>query len=874
MSGEAGIGKSTLVDAFARDAGERASGIHIARGQSVEGYGAQEPYYPVLVALNRVLRERQELVPFLETHAPTWLVQFPGLLRPEHRQLLQREIRGATRQRMVRELCEVLPLISAEQTLLLVLEDIHWADAATIELIAAIAHSQAQGRLLLMATYRPVEVVLSQHPLKRVKQDLILHGLCHELAIEPLNQAAVAHYLTAQSPGHSLPAGLAEVMHRVTEGNPLFLRAALDHLLARRHLSCGETGWVIHVPLAGIEMEVPDSLRQMLELEVARLSQEERRALEAASVCGVSLLAHVGAAAGEFDAERYEEICQQLSHRRQILLVAGLQNLPNGAVTLRCQFIHAYYRRAIYDRLPPRRRSRLHLRAGCSMEALSSETSGKNPSELALHFEAGRDWKRAAQYLVLAAAAKGQRFAYREVASDLEHALELLGNLPAGEGTAAGMEIMQKLGAIYFALEDFSRSIAILETVAGRAAHNHDGLSEMNALFQMGYVLSRTSVLRTLNVAQRLLDLSHREKDPVLQARGEMCALSLRLGVQGLKKTDAQQFLSLLAEVRSNLDRHALAAHTGEYAMFELFGSDYQSSVRTVEEILPVLIEAGDIRHRFGLAAWVMGLVFSGNWGKALRVAQNAVASAKKNEDRIREAVLRVYQALAHVFAHDWPGALELCEPALTALRDSDRVEFFRQALVLAGTALVGLGRGELASSYLLQARDGMDAQQVSLDWYWRMPLQAALTELYLQRGEPAQAQVEAQRFIGASLASEERTWQALAWEASARVALAGSDLQQGQECIRKAIAVMEGFDVPLAFWRVHATAMQLFPENAEEHHRLAAGVVLRLAESLKEFPQSKDIFLSSKSVRNITAKQMDLSQLGDISSSPNRVAG
>lgn len=113
-----------------------------------------------------------------------------------------------------------------------------------------------------------------------------------------------------------------------------------------------------------------------------------------------------------------------------------------------------------------------------------------------------------------------------------------------------------------------------------------------------------------------------------------------------------------------------------------------------------------------------------------------------------------------------------------------------------------------------------------------------------------------------------------MAWEASARVALAGSDLQQGQECIRKAIAVVEGFDLPLAFWRVHATAMQLFPENAEEHHRLAAGVVLRLAESLKEFPQSRDIFLSSKSVRNIAAHQMDLSQLGDISASPNRVAG
>ena len=874
VSGEAGIGKTTLVDAFTSDARKRVSSIRIARGQSVEGHGGQEPYYPVLVALAEVLREREALVPFLETHAPTWLVQFPTLLKQEHRQLLQREILGATRQRMIRELCEVLPHISAEETLLLVLEDIHWADPATIELIAAIAYSQAQGRLLLIATYRPVEVVLSQHPLKRVQQDLIVHRLCHELAIEALSEVEVERYLTAQSPGHRLPDGLAEVMHRVTEGNPLFLRAALDHLLARGHLACAQEQWRINIPLKEIEKEVPDSLRQMLELEVERLSQEERRALDAASVCGISLLAHVGAAAGEFDPEGYEEICQQLSHRRQILRVAGLQNLSNGATTLRCRFIHAFYRQAIYDRLPPRRRSRLHLRVGCSLEALSSETSGKNPSELALHFEAGGDWMKAARYLQLASVSKGQRFAYREVAADLEHALELLSRLPKGEGTAAEMEIMQKLGAIYFALEDLSRSIAVLEQVADRAALAHEGLAEMNALFQVGCVLTRTSNSRTLNVAQRLLDLSHREKDPGLQARAQMCALMLRLMALGVKQEDAQQFRSALAEVSSSLDSHAQAAHTAQYAAFELFKSDYQSSIRTLEETLPVLVEAGDIGHRFALIGLVMGLVFCGNWGKALRVAQNAVATAQKNEDHIRESALRVYQALAHVFAHDWTGALESCESALPALSNPGRVLFFREALVLAGTALVGLGRYELASNYLLQARDGMDANQVSLEWYWRMPLQAALTELYLQRGELAQAQVEAQRFVEASLATEERAWQALAWEASARVALAGSDLQQGQECIRKAIAVMEGFDVPPAFWRVHATAMQLFPENAEEHHRVAVDVVLRLAESLKEFPQSRDRFLSSKSVRNIIANQMDLSRLGDISSSPDRVAG
>jgi len=72
----------------------------------------------------------------------------------------------------------------------------------------------------------------------------------------------------------------------------------------------------------------------------------------------------------------------------------------------------------------------------------------------------------------------------------------------------------------------------------------------------------------------------------------------------------------------------------------------------------------------------------------------------------------------------------------------------------------------------------------------------------------------------------------------------------------------MQGFDLPLAAWRAHATAMQLFPETAEEHHRLSADMVLRLTDSLTEFPQSRDTFPSSEPVRRVTANQGHLGQL------------
>ncbi len=846
VTGEAGIGKTTLVDTFTRAAKEHDSAIRITRGQCVEGYGVQEPYYPVLVALGTLLREKKELVRVLEIHAPTWLAQFPGLLKPEHRQTLQREIQGATRQRMVRELCDVLPLISAEETLLLVLEDIHWGDPATVDLIAALAYHRTPARLLLIATYRSSDAALSNNPLNNVKQDLAVHELCHELEMSPLTEVEIAQYLAARSHGHGVPRGLAGLMHRFCEGNPLFLRAALDHLLARGHLSCSGDGWSVHVPLADIEMEVPDNLRKMLELQVERLSEDQRHALQVASVCGVVFFPKIVAAAGDFDLDTCEQICHDLARQFHILRPAGSKALPDGAPTPRYQFLHAFYRQTIYDRLPSQRRSRLHLRIGQSLEDLYSAAPGKLAAELALHFEAGCDWKKAAKYLQLVAGNKGQRFAYREAAPDLEHALELLAKLPADESEKSQTEVMLKLGAIYFALDNSSRSLSFARTVAERAALRRDSLTEINVLMQMGIILGRTSATETMEVVNRLFAVGNREQDPGLQARAHMGALSLRLTAAAPKEEDASQFRAELARAGSQ------AGQASGYALFQLFLSQYQDSARNMEENLPILIEAGDIRHRAALLYFILALVFSGNWGKALRVAQDAIATARKNENYNRENVLRLYLAATHLFAHDWAGALELCEDALPILNDPYDAMFFRQGLIFAGTALVGLGRYELAAHYLGQAREQMDAQPVALEWYWRMPLQSALTDLALRRGDLQQAQIEAQRFRETSLATAERTWQALAWEAGARVALAGSDVQEGRNCIRKAIAALQGFDLPLASWRVHGTAMQLFPEAAEAHRGLAASGILRLAESLQGFPSLRESFLTSELARSI----------------------
>src|SRR5229473_5356849 len=223
ITGEAGIGKTALADEFERRARADAPGIRIAHGQCVEGYGGLEAYYPVLEAVGQLCRgpEGESVVRILAKQAPTWLVQFPALVNSKQREMLERQILGATRERMLREIGEALETITSERPLLLVLANLHWADASTVDFISAMARRRAPARLMLIGTYRPAGVKSGEHSLEAVKQDLLVHQLCHESALQPLEEADVAEYLASEAGDGPVPEGLAKLIYRHTEGNPL-----------------------------------------------------------------------------------------------------------------------------------------------------------------------------------------------------------------------------------------------------------------------------------------------------------------------------------------------------------------------------------------------------------------------------------------------------------------------------------------------------------------------------------------------------------------------------------------------------------------------------------------------------------------------------
>lgn len=363
ISGEVGIGKTTLVEAFLLKAAARPQ-VWLAEGQCLEQFGAGEAYLPVLEAVSQLCQEpgRERLLPLLRRHAPTWLQQMPWLAPSAEREVLQRAALGATRERMLREMVEVLEALTAETPLVLVIEDLHWSDYSTLDLISALAARREPARLLLLGTYRPVEVILGEHPLKSVKQELQAKRLCEELSLEYLSEEAVSQYLAARFPRNGFPAGLARLIHERTEGNPLFMANVADYLQAKGSIAGPGGQWRLNVELADLEVGVPESIRQMIEKQIDRLSREQQRALEAASVAGAEFSVAAVAAGLEEDLMRMEEVCEELARRHQYLEAAGIGELPDGSVASRYRFIHALYQNVLYERTAGTQRARLHRR--------------------------------------------------------------------------------------------------------------------------------------------------------------------------------------------------------------------------------------------------------------------------------------------------------------------------------------------------------------------------------------------------------------------------------------------------------------------------------------------------------------------------------
>ncbi len=537
VTGEPGIGKTTLLDAFLRQLSDQ--DFWIGYGHCIEQYGEGEAYMPILEALGQLCRAPggERLILLLDQHAPTWLVQMPTLLSVAHLEALQRKVEGSTRERMLREMGDAISTLTAEQPLILRLEDLHWSDSSTLELIALLARRQEQARLLVLGSYRPMDVVAKGHPLLTIKRELHLHGLCGELSLPLLTEEAVAEYLMAcasfmvaphgsgdgkrstfSSPsGVTSPQHLARVIHQRTEGNPLFMVTLVEHLVSEGVVEAIQGAWRIRGEIGVLANQVPESLRQWLAQQIERLSAIERGLLEVASVVGEEFAVAAVAAGLDQPIENVETTCAELAREKRLIRSADIQEWPDGTLAGCYMFQHALYPEVLYERLSDARRIHLHRRIGERKEAAYGVQASAIAAELAVHFELGRDYAKALQYYQHATKNARQQSAHAEAVYHATKGLALLALLPASpEQSQQELTLQLTLGEVLTVVHGFGTLEVARAFARGRELCRQ--LGETPQIFRTliglwAHAVERAELTTAHELATQLLRLA-----PTLQA--------------------------------------------------------------------------------------------------------------------------------------------------------------------------------------------------------------------------------------------------------------------------------------------------------------------------------------------------------------------
>ena len=688
ITGGPGSGKTTLVEALERQLASRPD-LWIASGQCFEQFGSGEAYLPVLDAVGQLTRTpgRQRLMQLLVKHAPSWLAQLPGLRQQIPGETGALPASGVSPERMLREMAEVLETLTADTPLLLVLEDLHWGDYSTLDLISALARRRQPARLMVLATYRPVDVVLSNHPLRAVKQDLQARRLCHELPLGLLSEADVADYLSARFPREPLPRSLAQRLHQRTEGNPLFLVNLVDYWLAQgmlmKRLTTPEDGDAeqLAADLRALDVGVPESIRALIEKLLERLSHKERLVLEAASIAGVEFAAAAAACAAEIDLLEAESCCELLVRQHHFLAPKGVSEWPDGTVSARYRFGHDLYHRVVYEHVPAVRRQRLHGRLAERVETAFASQTADVAAELALHFEKAREHARAVRYLALAAERAARRFAHREAIDYLRRGLELVPRLAPPQREAQELRIQLGLGLQLQATRGFAAADARQAYARARdlCVHTGDAAALFPALWGLWlYHKVRSELATARQMAGELYALAEQRQDPALklQSHQAFAVTTLCLG----EPAAAREHMECGAELYDPRQHPALTFQFGQ--------------------------DPGVACLAFGaVALWLLGFP-----EQALARSDQAVRLSHEQSQPSTQALALHFAAILHQCRREWRSALACAELTLAIAADHGLSFWHAGGQILRGWALAESGKADEGIVLLSDGIDGWSA--------------------------------------------------------------------------------------------------------------------------------------------------------------------
>ncbi len=566
---------------------------------------------------------RERIAAIMRTYAPTWCMELPTAFASSGSlEKLQQETIGATKERMMRELGDALGMLATASPVVLLLEDLHWADPSSVDLLRHLSNRISTQRLLIAGTFRPEDVERSSHPLKSLKTEMQVHSLCDEVTLSSWNRQHIADYVDATFSPNDFPLDLTSLVHEKTEGHPLFVANLLQYLGERGDLAKGNGLWSLVRPLSEMDLAAPESVRAMISKKIDALEPEERRALQYASVEGTEFLSSVTAKLLGVEEIDLEESLARIGKTHRLIEMRGEDELPDGTLATRYRFSHALYQNFLYGDLVNKRRVMLHQQAGEQLLRHYGKRAPQIATQLAIHFEQGRDFPRAVEYLNHAGDHAAKLYGYAEAERHYTRALNLTQKLPEEDQPKHLSTLYHKRGTVNHALSDFTQAA-----------------KDFANMLEQARVLDSLELQSTaLNALTMSLFFSHRLDETVARA-SEALEVAERAGSEKLR-VETMFLIGLkhlcygeLKEARGSARRSSrdVAEAQPQTGLAEWI------DVACVFALLPVGIRTGSgddergTATRFGVARWlfdadvdVLPRVVTGKPGQDVCFARNA----------------------------------------------------------------------------------------------------------------------------------------------------------------------------------------------------------------------------------------------------------
>jgi serine/threonine protein kinase/tetratricopeptide (TPR) repeat protein len=859
VAGEAGIGKTTLVEKFLTEIVESPHPFFFAKGKSSERLAGSEGYVPILEALENLLQCEvgETIQQVLKLIAPTWYVEVVPVSAedPEDAEVLA-DAKLTSLERMKRELKAFLKEISRIHPLVLFFDDLHWADVSTVDVLSFIGNYCENMPLLIFVCYRPEELMISENKFEQVKKNLQTRRLSREIKLECLIREDVNYYLKNEFPDNRFPTEFEELIFNRTEGIPLFMVDLLGNMKEREIIKKNGQ-WDLTQPILEIQEELPDSVQSMLQRKLDHLDEFDRELMITASVQGQVFDSTVLADVLKLDAEKIEK---RLKYLEDVHFIQPLDEyeFPNLIPTMRYTFIHILYQNSLYETLTLTKKTKLSISVAETLLSYYGDNNKEIASQLAYLFETGRDYKKASDYFLIAAKYTFQLFATHEAINLGQRAITNAEKLKGKDRTSRIFAISMQLYEVYSAQVDIGNSINICK-LAEKVASEEDNkvgvifsnLAMVNMYFLIhDYEEFRKRIKFVIKLAQSInFELGIASAETLL-AMERMSVGELQISEEYFEKA-----LPILREKGSPNETLVAIEFQG---MLHEFRLEYSETERLCNWALKQAKKYGSV---FGVVQSLFFLLLGyGNQGKiskALKVSYEAKQICDLH-GMDKHANKRLGNTLGWLYSElqDFDNAFYWNKFGLEYCQQIPEAEPEVNTHINLAKDYIELNEIDLAGEHLDAAYNICRQKDEWYRWRYLIRLNTELAHYWIIKGDIKKALSYAQTSLESAKNTISRKYIAYSQKLLGDIAVLEDRVNEGQQYYDEAIGLLSQYSCPIIEWRILSSAIDLAKKLKDETRadklRARQKYVIQFLADSAEDEKLRKIFLGSKTIRDL----------------------